>query len=164
MICPITLMKKASLISQMASLMNNSQIQPMEEEEMDVIMEVVSTMEGTYVEENGSGSDQEGESSSKDDGKGQDKEMVKEDTKAKAQQLYKLWSILIPTLTVSLFTYISKSTGKPTCATFDTSMCQTCDHSHHSSKSIICLFWDHKHYSPFSNSHSHRSPCRSGSH
>ena len=159
------LMKKASLISQMASLMNNSQIQPVEEEEMDVIMEAVGTMDGAYVvEENGSGSDREGELSSKDDGKGQDKEMVKEDTKAKAQQLYELWSILIPTLTVSLFTYISKSTGKPTCTAFNTSMCQTCDPSHHSSKCIICLFWDHKHYSPFSNGHSHRSFCRSGSH
>ena len=51
-------MKKASLISQMALLMNNSQIQPTEEEEMDVIMEAVGTMEGAYmVEENGSGSD-----------------------------------------------------------------------------------------------------------
>ena len=67
----------------------------------------------------------EGNLSEWDSEEGQ-QQKTKQNTKAEAQRLYKSWSALIPNLTTAHLTYISKSTGKPTSTTFDTTPCRTC--------------------------------------
>ena len=54
---------------------------------------------------------------------------VKRDTKAEAQRLYESWSTLIPNLSIAFLTYMSKSMGKLTCTSINTSPCQHCDPS-----------------------------------
>lgn len=157
-VCPLKTMKKVVLESRMASLILSRTSPepglqaPTEEDQMDVFME-----DGGMVEENGQSDRQECVSDEEDedeDGAGRGPKKAKRDTKAEAQRLYESWSKLVPTLSTSLLTYISKSTGKPTSTTFDTSPCRTCNAASHSSTRIICLFWDRKYYSLLSISYS----------
>ena len=140
-VCPLKMMKKAALESKMASLMKPrsppkpTSEEPEEDDQMDGFVEGGGTME-----EN----DQEIGYSSEQDKEGGNEKKGKRDTKTEAKRLYDSWSALIPNLTTALLTYISKSTGKPTCTTFDTLPCQTCDPSLYSSTRITCLFWDRK--------------------
>ena len=69
---------------------------------------------------------------------------TKQNMKAEAQRQSKSWSALITNLTTALLIYISKSTGKLTSTTFDTTPCWTCYANTQSMTWIICLFWDHK--------------------
>ena len=57
------------------------------------------------------------------DSKEGQQQKTKQNTKAEAQRLYKSQSALIPNLTMALFIYISKSTGKPTSTAFNTTPC-----------------------------------------
>ena len=137
-------MKKMALESKMESLMQHRTIPqhapgPQQNDQMDIFVEDSSAAEQDG--EEWKDESDEGHVDGKDN-VGLDK--VKRDTKGEAQRLYESWSALIPNLLIPLLTYMGKSIGKPTCTSFETSPCQTCDLSSGTTTRIICLFWDHK--------------------
>ena len=137
-------MKKMALESKMESLMQHWTIpqhapRPQQNDHMDIFVE-----DSSAAEQDGEEWKDESEEGYVDGKDNVGANKVKQDTKGEAQRLYESWSTIIPNLLIPLLTYMGKSIGKPTCTSFETSLCQNCDLSLGTMTWIICLFWDCK--------------------